>query len=29
MVDYCPEVEETFLLDEDSPTNEVAQYHVV
>ena len=29
MVDYCPEVEETFLLDEESSTNEVAQYHVV
>ena len=29
MVDYCPELEETFLLDEESPSNEAAKYHVV
>ena len=29
MVDYCPELEETFLLDEESPGNEAAKYHVV
>ena len=29
MVDYCPEVEETFLLDEESGSNEAAKYHCV
>ena len=29
MVDYCPELEETFQLDEESDSNEAAKYHVV
>ena len=29
MVDYCPEVEETFWIDVDVNPNEAAQYHVV
>ena len=29
MVDYCPEVEETFLIDVETNPNEAAQYHVV
>ena len=29
MVDYCPELEETFLIDETSDNNEASKYHVV
>ena len=29
MVDYCPEVEETFLIDVEVDSNEAAKYHVV
>jgi hypothetical protein len=29
MVDYCPEVEETFLIDVEVDPNEAAKYHVV
>ena len=29
MVDYCPELEETFIVDTDTDCNEASKYHAV